>query len=73
VNVRTTNKEVLYEDAGVREAVARAEEALANRGRVLVRPSGTEPLIRVMMEGDDQSEIDRLAHELAQIIQEAAR
>ena len=73
LNVRTTNKEVLYEDADVRAAIARAEEALAHRGRVLVRPSGTEPLIRVMMEGDDQGEIDRLAHELANIIHKAAR
>lgn len=41
-----------------------AEEALKGRGRILIRKSGTEPLVRVMVEGDDESEIERIADEL---------
>ena len=38
------------------------------KGRVLIRPSGTEPLVRVMLEGENQEEIDKLAHNLADMI-----
>ena len=50
------------------EAVERAEAALAGRGRVLIRPSGTEPLLRVMVEADDKELASRTAHDLADLI-----
>lgn len=46
------------------EAVAQVEAELSGKGRVLLRPSGTEPLIRVMVEGEDEDEVAKLAHKL---------
>jgi len=50
VNVRVRDKNAVMEDEGLREVIARAEAALHGNGRILVRPSGTEPLVRVMAE-----------------------
>lgn len=50
VNVRVRDKNAVMEDEGLREVIARAEAALQGNGRILVRPSGTEPLVRVMAE-----------------------
>ncbi len=73
VNVRTANKGVLESSREVRSAIAAAERALEERGRLLVRNSGTEPLIRVMIEGDDDAFIRRLAGDLAAVIERAAQ
>ena len=52
----------------LKEAVAEQENALAGSGRVLVRPSGTEALIRVMVEGKDEAQAQKCAQELAELI-----
>ena len=57
--------------AGVKAAIAEAEAALANTGRLLIRESGTEPLIRVMAEGEDASLVGRIVDDLAHRIAEA--
>ncbi len=71
VNVQTSLKNVL-DNPQVRTAVERAEKNLTGTGRLLIRPSGTEPLIRVMVEGDNQQRIEALANELAESIRQAA-
>jgi phosphoglucosamine mutase len=71
VNVRTPRKDVLNVQT-VRDAIALAESELAGTGRLLIRPSGTEPLIRVMAEGDDREAIERIAADLARHIEQAA-
>ena len=56
------------EDTGVRQAIAEAENELNGSGRLLIRPSGTEPLIRVMAEGDDRAKVERIVDELVGVI-----
>ena len=53
----------------IAEAIAKLNEKFAGEGRVLIRPSGTEPLVRVMIEGKDQEMIDKEARQLADLIQ----
>jgi phosphoglucosamine mutase len=71
VNVKTPRKDVLQAPE-IRQAVEEAERNLTGNGRLLIRPSGTEPLIRVMVEGADQQQIEALANELAERIRQAA-
>lgn len=59
------------EDGAVRQAIADAEAELASRGRLVIRPSGTEPLIRVMAEGDDRAQIERIVDGLVGAIASA--
>ncbi|HEV7906026.1 MAG TPA: phosphoglucosamine mutase [Pyrinomonadaceae bacterium] len=68
-NVRVGEKRPFAEVAEIAEAARRTEDALDGQGRLLLRYSGTEPLARVMIEGRHQEEIERLAHDLAQIIE----
>jgi phosphoglucosamine mutase len=58
-NVRFAGGKPL-DDAQVQAAIAEGEAALAGRGRLVIRPSGTEPLIRVMAEGDDAGQVERV-------------
>ncbi len=67
-NVEVGNKKDLDGVPDIKQAIARAEETLLGKGRVLVRYSGTQHLCRVMVEGQDEDEIRGIAHNLAQII-----
>ena len=70
INVRLAKKVDISDNQVINEAVAYAEAKLDGRGRVLLRPSGTEPLIRVMVEGDDQVLVDQLVSDMAKIVQQ---
>lgn len=72
INVPMAKKADLQNLPAIQDAVKSVESELADRGRVLLRPSGTEPLIRVMVEGEDGAEVDKLAHQLASCVAEYA-
>jgi phosphoglucosamine mutase len=69
VNVRVAKREALEEAAEVWAAVERESEGLHGRGRVLVRPSGTEPLVRVMVEAPDEDECEEITARLVQVVE----
>ena len=71
INVPVTRKVDLDSFPVVQDAVRSAEQRLAGRGRVLLRPSGTEPLVRVMVEGEDAEQVNEEADNLASIVAEA--
>jgi len=71
VNVRTSRKDVL-EMPEIKRAIAEVEQNLTGSGRLLIRPSGTEPLIRVMVEGEDRTRVEAYARDLAGRIEQAA-
>jgi len=70
INVRLAKKVDITENNVINAAVAEAEQKLAGRGRVLLRPSGTEPLIRVMAEGDDQALVEQQVKAIAKIVEQ---
>lgn len=67
-SIKNENKKKYMEEPEVSAEIARVEEMMAGEGRVLIRPSGTEPLVRVMIEGKDIDHITKLAQELALLI-----
>ncbi|MGC1467675.1 MAG: phosphoglucosamine mutase, partial [Pseudolabrys sp.] len=70
-NVRYRNGKPL-ENAGVRSAIASAEKKLGRGGRLIVRPSGTEPVIRVMAEGDDKAAVEAAVDDVCEAVSQAA-
>lgn len=68
VNVRVADKSKLKDNAAIEEAIASVEQKLGENGRVLVRPSGTESLIRVMAEGPDKAEIEAYVNEIVEVV-----
>ena len=71
INVPVSHKVELDNTPAIQDAVKSAEQRLAGRGRVLLRPSGTEPLVRVMVEGEDAQQVSAEANQLASVVSEA--
>jgi len=72
INVRIKDKKDLQGVPAIADAVAAVEAVLGRKGRVLLRPSGTEPVVRVMVEGEDAALVQRLAEELASQVRQHA-
>ncbi|MCP5421080.1 MAG: phosphoglucosamine mutase [Gammaproteobacteria bacterium] len=70
INVPLPGKVDLSHCAPVQEAVKAAEATLGNKGRVLLRPSGTEPVVRVMVEGQESDVVDHLAQDIANVVRQ---
>ena len=71
INVKASGGAALVAQRPVQEVLAKVEETLRGRGRVVLRPSGTEPLVRVTVEGEDGDEVQRLADLLADAVKSA--
>ena len=71
INVRGANREGFEALPEVQSAMAEVEAKLAGSGRILLRPSGTEPLVRVMVEGKDPQQVESLCRELADVVEKA--
>lgn len=73
LNVKVAGRVDVDGDPSIRAAVDSAESALRGRGRVVLRASGTEPVVRVMVEGEDEALVNRLAEDLAAKVQASVR
>lgn len=69
INVRLAHRDGVLDHSDVKAAVGAAETELDGRGRVLLRPSGTEPLIRVMVEGEDSAQVEQLAGQISAVVE----
>jgi len=72
VNVTAAEPASIVSNARVARAVGEIEHSLGGAGRVLLRPSGTEPVVRVMVEGENAVQVARLAEDLAEVVRAAA-
>ncbi len=72
VNVEVNNeaKYKYMEIKEIKDEIERIEALMEGSGRVLIRPSGTQPLVRVMLEGKEEGQINKLANDLADLIKE---
>lgn len=72
INVRVVDKPAVMSHPDVTASVASLERRMAGRGRVLLRPSGTEPVIRVMIEGEEEGQVRQYAEELAAVVEKVS-
>ena len=70
INVRVEDKSKLNGNVAIEQAIREVEEELAGNGRVLVRPSGTEPIVRVMAEGPDATQLEGLVHRIVDVVKQ---
>jgi phosphoglucosamine mutase len=68
INVRISNTDGLENNAAIQAAINKAENELGKTGRVLLRPSGTEPVVRVMVEGENDDQVRKLATDISEVV-----
>ena len=68
VNVRVKNKNGWEEKAAIQDVIKKYQEELGDNGQILVRASGTEPLIRIMAEGPKQDRLEQIANAIADVV-----
>jgi phosphoglucosamine mutase len=68
INVRISNTDGLKGNKVIQAAVSKAEKELGKTGRVLLRPSGTEPVVRVMVEGENEDQVMKLAADISEVV-----
>ncbi len=68
VNVRVADKTKLTGNIAIKTAIEEVESKLGSNGRVLVRPSGTEPIVRVMAEGPNKAELEEYVQQIADVV-----
>ena len=68
VNIRVTDKHAVTDNAKVAAVIAEVETEMAGNGRVLVRPSGTEPLVRVMVEAASAEDCENYVERIAEVV-----
>lgn len=68
INVKVKQKNGWQDKSEIQQAIAAAQQQLGDAGRILVRASGTENLLRVMVEGKDQTQIEQLAEQIADVV-----
>ncbi len=73
INVPATNPVAVCQNQRIQEALHTVENDLKQQGRILLRPSGTEPIVRIMVEGKNPSLVDTCAHALADVVTEVAQ
>ncbi len=71
INVKMKRRVSLDDNQTVQDKITEVESTLKEKGRVLLRPSGTEPVVRVMVEGEDKALVEQLAKELAAVVEQA--
>jgi phosphoglucosamine mutase len=72
INIRVEKAATLLANDQIKTAVADAERVLNGKGRVLLRSSGTEPLLRVMVEGEDGALVEQSAQNIAEVVRKVA-
>jgi phosphoglucosamine mutase len=72
INIPVTNPLLIDKSPAIKKAVAEAENSLSTRGRVLLRLSGTEPVARIMVEGEDAQQVQNIAEQLANVVKKVS-
>ena len=73
INVKLPKRDDISQNLPINQVVAEAEKQLDGRGRVLLRPSGTEPVIRVMVEGEDSVLVNNLVNQIADVVRQQVK